>query len=219
MNSLCQLAADWRGAIPGGGALIEPKIDGWRAMRFAGHSGRPQMWTRQGMPIEGVGHILWQLDRIEQAYGELMFFDGEFQVGGTLAATKAWCERGWKLGGEAGVYHLFDAMPLSRWKAGGDPTPLYQRKAWLKAAVEAAAADNWEWRPGSHGRDDGAPPVALVEDQWVFNAADALDFAKRIWAEGGEGAVLKSAESPYQRKRTDAWQKIKPGGPWWKEMK
>jgi len=198
--------------------MAEAKIDGFRALRFAGIDGKVRLWTRNGLPIEGVSHILWQLDRIEQAYGELMFFDGEFQVGGTLAATKAWCERGWKLGGEAGVYHLFDAIPLSCWKAGGDPTPLYQRKQLLAKWI-AEVGEPWEWRPGSHGRDEGAAPVVLVEDQWVFSAADALDFAKRIWAENGEGAVLKNAEAPYQRKRNDAWQKIKPGGPWWKEMK
>lgn len=209
MNSLCQLAGDWRGKLPEGGAMAEPKIDGFRAMRFTGIDGKVRLWTRNGMPIEGVGHILWQLDAIERAAGEPMFFDGEFQVEGTLDATKRWCERGWKLGGEAGVYHLFDAIPLSCWQAGGDPTPLYQRKARLKAAFEAATVDEWEWRPGSRGRDEGAIPVVLVEDQWLGSRADVVDEVRRVWADGGEGLVLKDSMAPYQRSRNGAWLKVK----------
>ena len=211
---LCQLAGDWRGTIPTGGVMVEQKIDGWRGLRFPGIDGKVRLWTRNGMPIEGVGHILYQLERMERAAGEPVMFDGEFQVDGTLAATKHWCESGWKLGGEAGIYHLFDAMPLSAWQAGGDPTPLYQRKAWLKSLVEATAEPDWEWRPGSRGRDEGATSVVLIDDVWCETAADVADAARRIWAEGGEGVMVKDAEAPYQRGRNSAWLKVKPGGPW-----
>ena len=46
---------------------------------------------------------------MEEVAGEPLFFDAEFQVDGTLLATKAWCERGHKLGGSAGT--------LSPWRA------------------------------------------------------------------------------------------------------
>ena len=206
---LAQLASDWRGTIPTGGAMVEEKIDGWRAPRFPGIDGQVRIWTRNGMVIEGVGHILHRLARMERAAGEPMMFDGEFQVDGTLAATKHWCESGWKLGGEAGVYHVFDAMPLTAWRAGGDPTPLYQRKARLKALMEATAEPEWEWRPGSRGRDDGATSVVLIEDLWCETAADVADAARRIWAEGGEGVMVKDAYAPYQRNRNGAWLKVK----------
>lgn len=206
---LCQLAGDWRGLIPTGGVMAEQKIDGWRGLRFPGIDGKVRLWTRNGMPIEGVGHILHRLERMERAAGEPVMFDGEFQVDGTLAATKHWAETRWKQGGEAGVYHLFDAMPLGAWKAGGDPTPAYQRKAWLKSLMDATAADEWEWRPGSRGRDEGATPVVLIEDVWCETAADVIDEARRIWAAGGEGLMLKDALAPYQRNRNSAWLKVK----------
>lgn len=208
-NQLCQLAQDWRGTLPPGGAMCEQKFDGFRAARFAGIDGKVRLWTRGGIPIEGVGHILYHLDRMERAAGEPLFIDGEFQVAGTLDATKRWCESGWKFGGEAGIYHVFDAMPFSAWRAGGDPTPLYQRKARLKALVEACAEPEWDWRPGSKGRDEGDIPVSLVEDEWVFDAADVIEAARRVWAVGGEGLMLKDAEAPYQRKRSGAWMKVK----------
>ncbi len=209
MNSLCQLASDWRGTLPSEGTWAEPKIDGWRAMRFPGIDGITRLWTRNGMPIEGVGHILHRLERMERAAGEPMMFDGEFQVGGTLEATKRWCEAGWKQGGEAGVYHLFDCLPLADWQAGGGAIPLYQRKARARVLWEATAEEEWDWRPGSRGRDEGAIPVVLVEDQWLGIRADVVNEARRIWAAGGEGLVLKDSMAPYQRSRNGAWVKVK----------
>ena len=219
---LCALASNWNGALPDGGAMLETKIDGWRALRFRGIDGVTRLWSRNGQPLKGAAHIAYRLDQMEQAAGEPWFFDGEVQVGGTLAATKAWFESGWKLGGEAGVYHLFDGMPLAQWRAGGSDAPLYERKKLLKAlwdAVETDPALSWEWRPGSRGRDEGAIAVQMVADEWVTSPADALDFANRIWTRDGEGAMLKAADAPYRRTRSAAWQKIKPGGPWWKGMR
>lgn len=212
MTALCQLAGDWRGTIPQGGTMAEPKIDGWRALYFAGIDGVKRLWTRNGLPIEGTGHIMHRLAQMEAKAGEPMVFDGEFQVNGNLADTKTWCERGWKFGGEAGVFHVFDCLTFAEWQAGGSDTPSYQRKARLAALWEAVEADpalSWEWRPGSRGRDEGAIPVVLMPDQWAFDAGDVIDMARRIWAEGGEGVMLKDPESPYRRNRNSAWLKVK----------
>lgn len=206
---LCQLLGDWRGDVPTGGIWIERKWDGWRALRFAGITGKVRLWTRNGLPIEGVGHILHKLDQMERAAGVPMMFDGEFVVGDSLAETKAWAEKGWKGGGEAGVFHLFDGMPLVEWQAGGSPTPLYQRKARLRQLFAAASEDDWTWRPGSRGRDEGATPVMLVEEGWAADAADLIDEVRRVWAIGGEGIVAKDPMAPYLRRRTGAWLKAK----------
>lgn len=69
--------------------MWEQKIDGWRALRFPGIDGKVRLWTRNGQTIEGAGHILHRLALMEQVAGEPMVFDGEFQLGGTLEATKA----------------------------------------------------------------------------------------------------------------------------------
>jgi ATP-dependent DNA ligase len=191
----------------------EEKFNGWRAPSFPGIDGITRLWTRNGHPIEGVGHILHRLSLMERVAGEPMVFDGEFQVGGTLAATKHWCETGWKQGGEAGVLHLFDCLPLASWRRGEDPTPLYERKNRLKAlwdAVEHDPALTWEWRPGSRGRDEAGPiPVQVIEDSWIATPVEAVQAVTAIWARDGEGLMLKDAESPYRRKRTDAWLRVK----------
>lgn len=207
---LCQLAQDWKGAIPTGGMMFESKIDGWRATRFPGIDGKVRLWSRNGMPIEGTGHILRRLALMEEAAGEPMFFDGEFQVDGTLDATKAWAERGWKQGGDAGIFHAFDCLTLAEWRAGGSDVPLIERKARLVELFNASEpdADEWTWAEGSRG----APiPVAVrvMPDGWAFDADDAVSEVRRVWAAGGEGIVLKDPSSPYRRTRTDAWMKVK----------
>lgn len=210
MTGLVQLLGDWNGTIPIGGAWCELKYDGWRAFYAPDHLGQPRLWSRNGMPIEGVGHILHRLRRMEQEAGGPLFIDGEFVVDGSLAATKDWCERGHKMGGEAGVFHAFDVLALNDWRAGGGSIPLFQRKEWLKDLVEATASLPWEWRPGSRGRDDDAPAaVQLVDDEWAIDAHDVLEKARAIWVAGGEGIVVKDCEATYARKRSNAWVKVK----------
>lgn len=208
MNELCQLAKDFTGDLPSGGALYEVKHDGFRGLHIRDWQGKPGLFTRGGIPIEGAEHILYELARMETAAGEAMMFDGEFVVDGTLAATKAWCERGWRTGGTAGVFHVFDCMPHKEWLAGGTERPLYQRKAMLRELMDAAAESSWEWRPRSYGADEGTQPVQFVEDGWAFDAQDVLAEARRVWAVQGEGIVLKAAEEPYRRHRSAAWLKV-----------
>lgn len=211
MRELCMLLGDWDGTLPEG-AMVEQKIDGFRGLRFQGVDGITRLWSRNGIPIEGTGHIAYLLDLMERVAGEPMFFDGEFQVGGTLADTKAWFERGWKTGGEAGILHLFDGFTLREWKAGICETPLAERKARVSALLAEALADPiaaWEFRPGCGGDDTWRRSVQMIPDQWAFEASDVVDMARRVWAEGGEGVVVKDPMAPYVRARTAYALKVK----------
>lgn len=211
-SNLVQLATDWRGGMLETGWLVEPKVDGWRAAWFPGIDGEARLWTRNGLPIEGVPHIAYRLRQMEAAAGRPIMFDGEFQVDRSLAATKAWCERGWKFGGEAGRLYLFDAMPVEQWRAGGSDVPALLRKNWLVElwqAVEDDPALSWEWRPGSYGRDEGNAPVVVVPHVSLVAQSEIVDLAREVWAEGGEGLMLKDPSAPYRCLRTKAWQKVK----------
>lgn len=210
-SHLCQLARDWNGHVPQGGIMFEQKIDGWRALRFPGIDGKVRLWTRNGQVIEGAAHILHRLELMERVAGEAMVFDGEFQVGGTLEATKAWCERGWRTGGEAGTFYAFDCLTLAEWRAGGSEVPLIERKARLAALARLVDEDpalSWEWRPGSQGRDESGA-VQVLSDGWAADAAEVESEAQRVWAQGGEGLMLKDAMAPYQRARCASWLKVK----------
>ena len=209
-TQLAQLAIDWTGKPPGSGWIMQEKVDGFRAIyKRCPFTGEPGLFTRNGIPIEGTGHILYWLEAIERAAGMPMMIDGEFQVDGTLAATKAWCERGWKAGGEAGRFHAFDCMPLADWRAGGSDMPQLDRLALLERLARAAASDDWTWRPGSRGRDEKQAPIVIEPWKWGFDHYDALAFAREIWLMDGEGIMLKDPSAPYRRNRNGAWQKVK----------
>lgn len=212
MNSLCQLATDWRGDLPNGGVMAEAKIDGWRCLWLTGIDGKPRLFTRQGHLIEGASHIAYRLSLMEREAGEPMVFDGEFQVGGSLAATKVWCERGWKVGREEGTLYLFDCLTMAEWRAGGSDMPLYTRKARLHNLARAVDEDetlSWEFRPGSRGDEHWRNSCPILPDNWLSDAGEVLVEAQRVWAAGDEGLMLKDAEAPYRRNRNASWLKVK----------
>ncbi len=209
-TGLFQLAGRWDGAMPEGGALAELKHDGFRCGFFPGLDRQPGLWTRNGMSMPGASHILTRLLEIEAAMGGHWMIDGEFVVDGTLAATKAHYDRGWRLG-DAGIFHAFDAVPLVDWQCGYCEIPLFERKAALARAIEATAPDasTWEWREGSHGAMHGVDPVEFVTDLWLLDAADVEAEARRVWALEHEGLVIKRANAPYVRARSNDWRKVK----------
>lgn len=213
-SELCMLAGRWAGVMPDpAGAMVEQKIDGWRCLYFPGLDGNVGLWTRGGQTLHGAVHILERLMQIEAALGSPHMIDGEIQVGGTLEATKAHFETGWRLG-DAGTLFAFDAVPLSDWQAGRCDVPLHERKAALARAIAATAPDvsTWEWREGSRGAGHGVDPVELVTDSWAFSAADVEGEAQRGWSSGHEGVMIKHADAPYVRRRCDAWLKLKQPG-------
>lgn len=211
---LCMLAGRWAGEMPDpAGVLVERKWDGFRCLFFPGLDCRPGLWTRGGMPMPGVGHILARLLEVEAAMGGRWMIDGELIVDGTLAATKAHYDRGWR-SGDAGVFHAFDAVPLADWQRGHCDMPLVERKAALARAIETTAPDGsaWEWREGSHGAAHGVDPVELVAHTWAHDAAGVEAAARAAWAAGHEGVMAKRADAPYCRLRSTDWLKLKQPG-------
>jgi len=217
-SQLCQLVGNFDGRTVPIGAVIEQKADGFRCLWLRDWQGVPGLYSRNGMPLPGLDHIAHQLLAMERHAGEPLFIDGELIVGegpDTLATTKRWVERDHKLGGEAGTYHAFDAMPFADWQRGGTDTPWIERKERLidmALAVKSDAAEQWTWRAGSRGRDEGAEPVRVVPHRDVWHPDDVLEAAGEMWAAGLEGVVIKSLWGGYQRRRSPEWQKV--GRPW-----
>lgn len=215
---LCQLAARWNRKLPLW-AIGELKLDGFRCLWLRDHRGKPGLYTRNGHTIPGTEHIEHELLAWERHAGQRLFLDGELVVGDgpdTLATTKAWCERGHKLGGTAGTLHLFDGFAYDDWfRHGGTDRPWFERKARLEELAVAVAADEvhqWDWRPGSRGADEQHQPVRIVPHQDLWHVDDALVMVAEMWRAGLEGIVIKDAESPYRRTRNSAWMKV--GRPW-----
>lgn len=207
-RELVQLAGEWRGSLPDGGAMVEEKKDGVRAHYIGGI-----LRTREGIEIGGVGHILHRLGGIERAYGRKLFLDGEFIAPGGYLATLRHIGQGLRAP-EGGTLHLFDCLHAEEWHSNDCDRPLYERKAMLSSLVrmQADSDDGWTWRAGTHGKEPDGPPVAIIPDVWCSTQADVEQMAAEIWARGGEGVVVKDAESVYRRERCNAWVKYKRNG-------
>jgi ATP-dependent DNA ligase len=205
--ALCQLAGEWRDGVPDGGAMVERKHDGWRMLWIDG-----KLWSRNGQEMHGVRHIARAVEILERQFDRPMMFDGEFVVPdpvNTLIATKRHAESRGRAG-DAGAFWVFDCVPLERWRCDDDEAPLYERKKALQGAFGGIMTDPLSWECGwGEGVDC---PLHYVADQWAFNDADVRSLANDVWSGGGEGIMVKDAMSPYRRKRTDAWRKLKQPG-------
>lgn len=215
-TSLVQLVGEYRGALPEGQWVASQKIDGWRAAWFRGIDGRPRLWTRNGHPIAGVDHILARCAAMEEAAGEPLFIDGELQIDGTLLATKAWCERGHKLGGSNGTLFAFDCLTQSEWRAGGSDMPWIERQKRLHALVSATEAlpRDPRWFRATDGQSVPLDYFQALPGEIVHSHAGVLRAAEEVWAAGGEGLVLKRWDAPYRRNRSQYWLKVKQEQKW-----
>lgn len=200
-RELCQLVTDWQGSIAAGGQIVEPKLDGIRALWIDG-----ELVTREGSPILGAEHIEAALMRLEYAAAQPMFFDGEWTVEpedgnplGTFAATLAHFQARGRAS-DKGTLWLFDAMPARVWR-GEDPCETLEvRRGKLDRMLTFAASNEVE---------KISAPVRPMPWAWMDDVAEIERHARDFIAQGAEGIVVKHALSTYQRKRGAAWQRIK----------
>ncbi len=186
-RELCQLVDNWKGAVPIGGAIVEPKVDGFRALWIDG-----ELVTREGTPLAGADHIAARLRQLEHEACMPMFFDGEYQVDGSFGRTLAHF-RAFGGNGSAGTLQLFDAMPMRVWRGEDACDSLELRRDKLDRLVK--------------GKEDGA--VRLMPWAFMTDVADIEARAREYIAAGGEGVVVKQATATYQRNRCGLWQRIK----------
>lgn len=186
-GQLCQLVADFNGKVPNGGCILEPKLDGIRALWIDG-----QFVTREGSPIEGAGHIAHALRWLDHDGAVPLFVDGEYVVGeGFKDTLQHFQSRGRR--GDAGTFHIFDVMPMRVWR-GQDVSPaLHARRRKVDDLFEPLVKAG----------------VAPMPWSWINDADDARRAAEAIWAAGGEGVVLKHANSTYRLGKSSNWQRIK----------
>jgi len=188
LQGLCQLVTDFNGKIPAGGCIEEPKIDGIRMLWIDG-----EIVTREGVPILGAEHIAHEIRRMEHAACVPLFVDGEWQVDATFDATKRhFSAKGSQ--GNAGISHVFDVMTMRQWRGQDVGHGLLARKRRLEELCQPL---------GERG------PVRPIPWGWVETVEDARRVAAEVIAAGGEGVILKHANSTYKAGRSTNWQRIK----------
>ncbi|MGC6329640.1 ATP-dependent DNA ligase [Rhizorhabdus sp. FW153] len=188
LQGLCQLVTDFNGKIPAGGCVEEPKIDGIRMLWIDG-----ELVTREGVPILGAEHIADDIRRMERAACRPLFVDGEWQVDASYGATRRhFSAKGSQ--GNAGILHAFDVMDMRQWRGQDVGHALLARKRALEKLCQPLGERS---------------PVRPIPWGWVDTVEDARRVAQEVIAAGGEGVILKHANSTYKAGRSTNWQRIK----------
>lgn len=177
----CNLFGDHRGW--GHKRVTQIKIDGVGAKYIDG-----RIVTKEGVPLDCALHCQPGLRRLQEAFGEEMFFDGEYVEDDGFNATVAAMQR--RRG--AGVFWIYDAVPLYLWRGGACSRPIEMRLGMLEERINRAESEF----VGMLGFD------LLDSEQTKARCAE-------LWALGYEGVVSKEAGSPYIRDRSDKWLRIK----------
>lgn len=176
--------ADWKedSALPARVA-VQLKADGVRALYIDG-----RIVTREGAPLDCARHCLDGLRRLEEHFGEPMFFDGEYVEDGGFNATL----RAMRKGQGAGVTWLFDALPMREWRANTSLLDQEARLAQLARVIPHAESRN----------------VGML-GHWIMTPLEATRKAAELVDLGYEGIVAKDARSTYSRQRTSSWLRLK----------
>lgn len=179
----CTLLTHYNRARHPRNAIGEVKMNGIRAIAPPG-----RVVTREALPFDAALHCRPALDRLEEIYGEPMVFDGEYVEREGLQATLD----AFKRGEGAGVFFVFDAVPYSEWKRNRFTHKLEARKMALDEGL----------------RHIESPFLSGLV--WEKITPDMVpDMADYLWRMGLEGLVVKDADAPYYRGRTNGWQKVK----------
>lgn len=165
--------------------VVQFKPDGIRALYIDG-----RIVSREGAPLDCALHCQPGLARLEAAIGMgPLFIDGEYVAEDGFEATLAEHKKG--VGD--GVFWIFDMIPLIDWQSGRSDIVVQERLEFLVTMVNEHCDSNF---------------VGAL-NYWVLTREETLAKAREIWAEGGEGIVIKRWNSAYERKRSDAWLRLK----------
>lgn len=181
--------------------ICEEKLNGMRAMIVLEPNDRPRLYTRRissvsGLVVEKSEHLLWLPDircpsRRLTLDGELIMPGGTvqdvMQVMGCLPEEAQERQRA----GQEVAYRCFDILETR----GQDLRIWGQKSRSREAAATCLEIDHWAVQP----------VLAMREGE------DADAFAKMIWAEGGEGVMLKNPWMPYVegKRPANTWLKLK----------
>ena len=169
---------------------VEPKLDGLRCIAIK-HNGAVTMFTRSGSEIDTLPTIKAAL---EAAVWDDFVLDGEVMGKDWNESASVVMSKKNNKDDSNMVYNVFDAMAFDVWRDQNSEDDLAERVA-LVAELVSSVDD-------SH--------VVQVEGTSVKSQEELMTFYSKTMEKGYEGIMVKSLESPYVFKRSDAVLKLKP---------
>lgn len=194
---------------------VEPKLDGVRVAAVAEFDKPVAFLSRNGKPFTAVDHlgeaVRTMIERADAAMsGLLRVVWGRFFGGADTWGTPSLCLDGEVVsGGFAKTvgdvrrkdapaldaeYHVFDAVPVDLFRAGGGfDMPYADRRGFLEWLVSFSPS----------------PAIRLVPVARALDAAEVDTHYRAFRAQGLEGAIVKPFDGRWEKKRSFAWMKLK----------
>jgi ATP-dependent DNA ligase len=167
-------------------AYVQPKLDGFRCIAECTEKGTVQLRSREGKPIETMGHIVKQLQSV-MAKGEVL--DGELYIYGEKFQKIASLIKKQREGSLGVSYHVYD-VPTD--------APFYGRLTTRNMILARAKL------PTKGGR------VIAVATHEVDNADELAKRQQKYLDKGYEGAMLRHTQATYEfGKRSKSLLKVK----------
>ncbi len=187
----CQMVSDYRaGRWPQYGAVVEEKLDGIRALWVGG-----RLATRNGADLPATESLWSDCEKLAARFDGEAVLDGEWIEPGGLMATKAVRDTRGK-GLAIGRYVVWDALPVAAWAGREHSRDLLDRRHALEMAFAKLKLTRVHLMP-----------MRRIWEEW-----EAMEYAREVWARGGEGVVVKDPRSRYTCTRDETWQRIKWNG-------
>jgi DNA ligase-1 len=179
----------WDGKL-NGGRLMEPKLDGLRAIGVVDDDGNTTWISRNGKEM-------WNTELIDQEIKGLGIYnvvlDGEFFAGNfgeSMSITKSQSPHKNR---ERLRFWLFDMLKVDEWNVMKCNRTTMERKSVLHQTFL-----------------NGTNKIVIVPSYMVTTEMEADGFLSGFMEGGFEGAVLKDPDAPYIFDRSGYWAKVKP---------
>lgn len=194
--------------------IVTEKLDGVRRILIK-ENGVSRFYSRSGHEDTGLVEILEEAKYLPNNF----VYDGELLAKGTfkdsIALRQATNSIANLKGNKTGLtFNVFDMLPLRDFYAGKCMIPAKERKIRLAATFKDDSLqvidEDWVRRQLAFGIEQDLKHIAPVPILGMVNSlADATPIVEAIWARGGEGIMLNTAEGPYEVKRTKNLLKVK----------
>lgn len=181
--------------------LIEPKIDGVRAIFISDGRGGLKCLSRGGNILYNVGPIAHELNLVlgnRIFEGRPQVFDGELFVNTlhkSLSIVRS--QKPIDIRAEGLKYNLFDVIDEAEWRQ-------------QHASVSQHARSTLVAKIAQHSLEFVVPTISSVEDRLANNASELESFYVRDLEAGHEGSMVKDLHSTYKFGRSSGWLKYKP---------
>lgn len=194
--------------------IVTEKLDGIRRI-LVKENGVCRFYSRSGHEDTGLVEIMKEAEYLPDNY----VYDGELLAAGTFKDCIAQRQATNSIANSKGLktgltFNVFDMVPVADFYYGTCNISALNRKILLGATLMDESIqlidENWNYRIiafGLHQDLQFIKPVSILG--FVKSLDEVTPIVEQIWARGGEGVMLNTANGPYEIKRSKCLLKVK----------